>query len=647
KYTQPSDGALDDTHDRPPLVLRATVDPSGVNRPVIVVVNHTRSFIDIELVAGDGLDVRAKRKAQAESIAGLFQELQTNNPGVPVIAVGDYNAFQFNNGYDDPVSVMKGNPTPDDQIVVDQSPDVVDPNFANLIDDLPAAEQYSFIFEGTPQALDHVLVNTAARARNTRVAVGRVNADFPEVPAAAFASDASRPERNSDHDPVVAYFTLAERHPPGSFIITEFRFRGPGLAPGGDTAAAGRPLKRRGGKARPERADDPPSNDEFIEFYNNTDSDMEVSTSDGSDGWALVASDGVVRFVIPNGTVIPARNYYLAVNENGYSLGNVGPGAEGDFFYTADIPDGAGIAIFRTSNPANFTESERLDAAGYASAPALYREGAGLDTGPGDAVGGAETTSDLEHSFVRTMDRRTTGRPKDINDNADDFVLVMTEPNTSTSPTAVLGAPGPQGMEAPKEMNAQFPISLIDPQRTTAEPPNRTRNLNDSRGLNGTMALRKTITNETGQDIGFLRFRIVEFTTFNSAQLSPQQAELISINSEDGDLDFCSDFEVQITGGSTVEVHGTSREEPPAQPNGGGLNSTLIAICAPLPGETTIAEGASFNVEFLFAVNRPGNFRFFINVEALPVQTQQPSKPSVRGLRKTASPALKGGRLRP
>ncbi|HEV2765585.1 MAG TPA: hypothetical protein VGV38_21560, partial [Pyrinomonadaceae bacterium] len=166
-------------HDRPPLVLRGRVDPSGANLPVITVVNHTRSFICIDADvdpavaadprcsngAADGPRVREKRKKQAESLAGLFQELQTNNPTALVIAVGDYNAFQFNTGYDDPISVMKGQPTPDDQIVVDQSPD---------------------------------LVNTVAKARNTRTAIGHVNADFPETPAAAFASNASRPERNSD-----------------------------------------------------------------------------------------------------------------------------------------------------------------------------------------------------------------------------------------------------------------------------------------------------------------------------------------------------------------------------------------------------------------------------------------------------------------
>ena len=79
-----------------------------------------------------------------------------------MISIGDYNAYQFNDGYTDPIAILKGTPTPDDQIVVDESPDLVNPNFVNLTDALPPAERYSFIFEGTPQALDHVLVNTVA-----------------------------------------------------------------------------------------------------------------------------------------------------------------------------------------------------------------------------------------------------------------------------------------------------------------------------------------------------------------------------------------------------------------------------------------------------------------------------------------------------
>ncbi|HEX6083320.1 MAG TPA: lamin tail domain-containing protein [Thermoanaerobaculia bacterium] len=208
-YVNPLTSSPETLHDRPPLVLRAIVDPSGPSpQPVIVVVNHLRSFIDVELVAGEGVRVREKRKKQAESLGDLLNELQTDNPGTPVVSVGDYNAFQFNSGYDDSISVIRGVPTPDDQIVVDQSPDVVNPDFLNLLLNVPADQRYTFLFENTPQALDHVLANTAAQAINSDIAVARVNSDFPEAPAAAFASNAARPEANSDHDPVVAYFLL-------------------------------------------------------------------------------------------------------------------------------------------------------------------------------------------------------------------------------------------------------------------------------------------------------------------------------------------------------------------------------------------------------------------------------------------------------
>ncbi len=206
-YINPLNGNPETLHDRPPLVLRATaVLPGVAPRPVIVVVNHLRSFIDIELVGGDGLRVRAKRTAQAESTANLLQTLQFTNPGVPVISIGDYNAYEFNDGYTDPISVITGAPTPDDQVVVDESPDLVNPDFVNLTNSLPAGERYTFVFEGTPQALDHVLVNTVAASLVSRYAVARNNADFPE--GALFAGDVTRPERSSDHDMPVAYFVF-------------------------------------------------------------------------------------------------------------------------------------------------------------------------------------------------------------------------------------------------------------------------------------------------------------------------------------------------------------------------------------------------------------------------------------------------------
>jgi hypothetical protein len=125
-------------------------------------------------------------------------------------------------------------------------------------------------------------------------------------------------------------------------VISEFRFRGPNGA-----------------------------NDEFVEIYNNTDTDHTVASSDGSSGYALIASDGVIRFVIPNGTVIPARGHYLGVNSVAYSLASYPAGngntATGDATFTTDIPDNNGVALFNTSNVANFTLANRFDAAGSTS----------------------------------------------------------------------------------------------------------------------------------------------------------------------------------------------------------------------------------------------------------------------------------------
>lgn len=205
-FIDPNTNAPALLNDRPPLVLRGTVDAGTLNpRPVIIVVNHLRSFIDIEVVGAEGIRVREKRKVQGEFLANLLQELQTNNPGVPVLSIGDYNAYQFNDGYTDPIATAKGTPTADDQIVVDASPDLVSPDFINLTDTLPADQRYSFVFEGTPQAIDHMLLNTVAASLVQRYHIARNNADFPEVPGSLFLNDATRPERNSDHDMPIVY----------------------------------------------------------------------------------------------------------------------------------------------------------------------------------------------------------------------------------------------------------------------------------------------------------------------------------------------------------------------------------------------------------------------------------------------------------
>jgi len=65
----------------------------------------------------------------------------------------------------------------------------------------------------------------------------------------------------------------------------------------------------------------------------------------------------------------------------------------------------------------------------------------------------------------------------------------------------------------------------------------------------------------------------------------------------------------------TITVQGTTLETPPAQPLGGGLNSSMSAGTITLA--TPLAAGASINLQFLLGVQQPGLFKFIINIEAL------------------------------
>ena len=96
-FTNPATGQQAELNDRPPLVLHAGIHQAGAaDYPVTVIVNHLRSLLDIDDPA-EGATVRAKREAQAEYLANLIEGYQRN--GEHVISVGDYNAFEFSDGY--------------------------------------------------------------------------------------------------------------------------------------------------------------------------------------------------------------------------------------------------------------------------------------------------------------------------------------------------------------------------------------------------------------------------------------------------------------------------------------------------------------------------------------------------------------------
>ena len=214
-YINPRTNEPELLNDRPSLIAHAVMHvPGGSRFPLTVIVNHLRSLSGVDDPV-DGVRVRAKRRAQAESLANYVQRLQSANPGERIVLVGDFNAFQFNDGYVDVIGTIKGQPTPADQVVL-ASDDLVNPDLVDLVESVPADERYSFVFDGVAQELDHVFVTQSLVPFVSRFEYARNDADFPE----SYRGDASRPERISDHDMVVAYFTASDTAPPAIISVT-------------------------------------------------------------------------------------------------------------------------------------------------------------------------------------------------------------------------------------------------------------------------------------------------------------------------------------------------------------------------------------------------------------------------------------------
>jgi len=212
-------------HDRPPLVLQALVHPpEGSPFPVTVYAIHNRSLVGID-DPGAGR-VRNKRRAQAESEARLIQQRQAANPSERIVVVGDFNGYEFSDGYVDVLGTIKGAPTAANE-VERPSPDLVDPDLVLLTELVPASERYSYSFRGNAQAIDHALVSETLVSQVSGIAYSRGNADSPE----SYRNDPTRFERLSDHDMLVAYFTFPQTA--SANLSLETMARPPTSLPGG------------------------------------------------------------------------------------------------------------------------------------------------------------------------------------------------------------------------------------------------------------------------------------------------------------------------------------------------------------------------------------------------------------------------------
>lgn len=192
-------------NDRPPLLLDATF--AGQKFAVLVIHNRSLSAVDDPT---DGPRVRAKRLQQAQYVGEIVQAWQTGdaaalsdgdhvpNPDAtaPIVVVGDYNAYEFTDGYVDVTGQIKGKVTAADNLLSDTpktSPTLCDAGLTTS-----ASTRYSFQFDGYVQELDHSLLSRLAWRDFVTLSNAHGNADTSE--AGTEVTDPSTPARSADHD---------------------------------------------------------------------------------------------------------------------------------------------------------------------------------------------------------------------------------------------------------------------------------------------------------------------------------------------------------------------------------------------------------------------------------------------------------------
>ncbi len=120
-----------------------------------------------------------QRQDQAQAVAERVSAITAADPDANVIVLGDLNEFEF-------VSPVE---------------DILGGELVDLGALLPDDERYSFVFQGNSQQLDHVLASEGL-AEGARYDIVHVNTEFAQTPS-----------RASDHDPIVAGFSIAPASP--------------------------------------------------------------------------------------------------------------------------------------------------------------------------------------------------------------------------------------------------------------------------------------------------------------------------------------------------------------------------------------------------------------------------------------------------
>ncbi len=185
-------------NDRPPLLFKGRVIANGSNFPIQVLVVHNRSLSGIDSKEY----VPRKRLEQAQFVAGVVQDIQAADSNVNLVVTGDFNAYQFSDGYVDVLGQITGTAVEGASMLWQPSP--VSPILTNQVNLIDQDQQYSFVYQGSAQVLDHALTTQNLNSLVTEFVYARGNSDAP----ANLVNNDINAMRASDHDGIVLFITM-------------------------------------------------------------------------------------------------------------------------------------------------------------------------------------------------------------------------------------------------------------------------------------------------------------------------------------------------------------------------------------------------------------------------------------------------------
>lgn len=180
------DGQLDGNRlfSRPPLVLQLQVNPGDDKiLPLWVIANHWKSKLeDTDYQAYTA----SRRLKQARFVASLGKTILTTHPGANLIVLGDLNDF------------------PDSESIAR----LTQTGLRNVMNDIPYASRYTYIYKGVSQILDYAFISPALSIHRVTPQPIHLNADYPTI----YQDVPFHSYRSSDHDPILFHLDFLSHH---------------------------------------------------------------------------------------------------------------------------------------------------------------------------------------------------------------------------------------------------------------------------------------------------------------------------------------------------------------------------------------------------------------------------------------------------